>query len=564
MSKRTSLRSAALAVLTGVLVFLSFPPWGLWWLAFVAVAPLALACEGTSARRAAALGLIAGTVANLGGFYWIALMLRVYGFMPWVAALALYLALAVQQGAIWAFGAATARALIARGAPPAAAWGAGLGVAELLWPTIFPWDLGASQYTNLWAAQLAELGGVTALTVLLGAMGAGVATAIASRRPTHCLIVATIATVAAHGYGAVRVRQVDSDMAAAATLRVGMVQANIGVDEKGGHDTRDANLERHRALSAQLAGNGVELVVWPETAFEASRYFAARGTFASAADALAAAESEAILPRDTAWLPHEGGSRGETELAPQRGFAVPLLTGVVMVSRLTSEQAAAIPSRAGRPRRVVGHNAAILLDRDGRVLGSYDKSLLMPFTETLPGAEWLFEHTGISLYDWIPDAGAFFVGHPTEGLDLPHDGDSVRLGILVCYEDIMAGFGRAIHAGRPEVLVNLTNDAWFLDTAEPELHLALATFRTIEQRVPLVRSTNTGISAFVDAAGRIVSRTPTYEEATLVWDVPRMPAASTPFMRFGPWLTWLALAIAFVPLAARRLRGPAVSTGGQR
>ena len=97
----------------------------------------------------------------------------------------------------------------------------------------------------------------------------------------------------------------------------------------------------------------------------------------------------------------------------------------------------------------------------------------------------------------------------------------MRLSVFVCYEDLLPEFTRdLVHEGRPNVLVNLTNDAWYGDTHEPWIHLALAKFRAIEHHRALVRSTNSGVSAFVDPLGRIVSHTGVFTREELVEDVP--------------------------------------------
>src|SRR5262249_55640343 len=78
-----------------------------------------------------------------------------------------------------------------------------------------------------------------------------------------------------------------------------------------------------------------------------------------------------------------------------------------------------------------------------------------------------------------------------------------RVGPMICYEDIIPSFGRRLVAERPNLLVNITNDAWFGDTSEPWEHLALAVYRAVEHRLDVVRAVNTGVSAFVDATGRV-------------------------------------------------------------
>ena len=161
----------------------------------------------------------------------------------------------------------------------------------------------------------------------------------------------------------------------------------------------------------------------------------------------------------------------------------------------------------------------------------------MPFTEQVPLGHEVYR-AGVNLYEIVPMAGHFFRGVPGEGLRLPtEDGEGAyRLGVTICYEGILPSFFRKVHAQRPHVLINLTNDAWFGKTAEPCFHLALSSFRAIEQRTSFVRATNTGVSAFFSPAGRMVSHTSIYDAETLAWDTPMLEATSTPYMTLGEWV----------------------------
>src|SRR5690606_7775375 len=135
----------------------------------------------------------------------------------------------------------------------------------------------------------------------------------------------------------------------------------------------------------------------------------------------------------------------------------------------------------------------------------------------------------------------------THGSSFEH----LRLGDLkllptVCYEDIIPSLPRRIWRsdGPADVLVNVTNASWYGDTHEPMIHLVLASFRSIETRRALIRSTNTGISAIVDPTGRIVERTGQWTRETLVADVPLIrDGSSTFYMRFGDVIAWIALAL---------------------
>jgi apolipoprotein N-acyltransferase len=134
-------------------------------------------------------------------------------------------------------------------------------------------------------------------------------------------------------------------------------------------------------------------------------------------------------------------------------------------------------------------------------------------------------------------------------------GKERSLTALICYEDILPGFARdAVKEGEPDLLVNLTNDAWFGDTTEPWEHLALAKLRAVEHRRYLVRATNSGVSAIVDPTGAVVGHTKTYEAAKLMAEA-RFVRAHTVFERLGlaPWylLALGTIALAFAKRAPR-------------
>jgi apolipoprotein N-acyltransferase len=141
--------------------------------------------------------------------------------------------------------------------------------------------------------------------------------------------------------------------------------------------------------------------------------------------------------------------------------------------------------------------------------------------------------------------------------------------VNICYEDIFPlHIRRLMRGGRegriPEAMINLTNDSWYGNSTEPLEHLALASFRSIETRRPLVRSTNTGISAFVDPVGRIVSRTGVWTRELLVDRIPMM-SGRTAYMILGDWLAWLCalLTAAGVVQALRLARGRRIEVGGR-
>jgi apolipoprotein N-acyltransferase len=213
---------------------------------------------------------------------------------------------------------------------------------------------------------------------------------------------------------------------------------------------------------------------------------------------------------------------------PRRGFRTPLLFGAMTHGGALPLQSAACTDC---------YNSAILLGPDGEVLALHDKAFLLAFGEYMPLGE-----TFPSLYALSPETSRFQSGTRTEPVML----GKARIGLLICYEDLIPRYAARVAAHNPNVFINMTNDAWFGQTAEPEHHLNLALLRSVEYRRWLVRSTNTGISVFIDAAGRRVQETQLTEAETMLRDVPLLETR-TVYARVGDWPKWLlVLALAAV------------------
>ena len=186
-----------------------------------------------------------------------------------------------------------------------------------------------------------------------------------------------------------------------------------------------------------------------------------------------------------------------------RGFSTPLLFGATSGTLKDIEKPNSLENRR--------YNSAFLVDHNGEVLGRYDKQYLLAFGEHIP-----FGDVFPALYDLSPDSGRFSPGPKQAPLEF----NGHLLGILVCYEDIIPAHTDAVVAQGAEVLLNLTNDAWFGKTKEPYQHFVLAAFRAVEQRRALVRATTTGVSGVVSATGEIEVMTDLYDPETFVTEVP--------------------------------------------
>ena len=505
--RRKDLVLIVLAALSGSTWFLAGADWDIWPLAWVGIVPCLIAVEAASTvRRAALLGWLSGLVANVGGFYWVTGMLIRFGHLPRPVALLGLLLLCGYQAIVFGLFAVAVRHIRQR---TAARFGAPLPMAllapmamvtfEMLVPFLFPWYLAITQAWVVPVIQVAELTGPLGVTALLMALGGGLYDALASTGRRRFLPLAGAAAFVglALVFGVVRMGQVDERRAASPTIEVGVVQGNIPFDQKGlkRQDLAPAQLRGLQDVSVELEADGADLVLWSESSYPYT-----------------------IPRRRTSDFPE--GSRRRV-----RGdFSAPLVIGAVT----TPDDPDAF-----------NYNSAVYFDRDGKIRGRFDKIFLLMFGEYIPFLDLI---GGI-----VPaSAGHFERGKEIVTFPYEHEGVTYRLGPMICYEDILPAFGRELAAQHPHLLINLTNDAWYGDTAEPWQHLALSVFRAVEARADLIRSVNTGVSAFIDASGRVLSRSyavdPHNNPAPMTGHIDQvalMEGGHTFFVRFGDVFGWL-------------------------
>jgi apolipoprotein N-acyltransferase len=499
------------AVVGGVLIFLGYAGFDQFYLEWVCLMPILWAIREQRPGRAFLIGWLAGIVMNIGGFYWAIHMFREFAGMAWpLAALGLLL-LAAANGilvAAWAW----ATRLITRDTGWSVAWVAPVVwvAIEKFWPQLFPNYLGASQYQLPHMTQIADLTGILGVTFIVVYINSTLFTLLEQwfenrRIVTRQLLSFAVVMAVVLIYGQVRINAVDQQAATAGHLTIGLIQTNRGAGDKR-HDP-ESLLREHQEMSRTLASDrSLDLIVWPESVLGIRR-----------------TSREGSLPP---------GLFGDTH--------IPILFGALL--------------RLGEDRTALPYGSALLADGEGRILGTYDKSVLVPFGEYIP-----FGETFPSLYSLVPTAGRFQPGKNLEPLPF----GKYLFSVNICYEDIFPGHIRSLMQGGqkrriPDVMLNLTNDSWYGKTTEPIEHLALASFRSIEHRRSLVRSTNTGISAFVDPVGRIVTRSGIWTRETLVDSVPMMQGR-TIYALLGDWLGWLCAVIVlagigrvFISFSARK------------
>jgi apolipoprotein N-acyltransferase len=480
--------SFALSVLAGLLLVFSVPTFGAWPLMWLALVPqLHVALGARTPTRAFFHGWLTGTIANTIGFYWMDGLLERFGHMSALEAWPIMLLLTAYQGlefALFSWGVVRVRARVGASAPLALIAPLVMVTIELAMPQVFPFYLAISQAWNPHLIQIADLTGPIGVTALMlvfnGAlldawMGWRAGRGRAALRP---LVVAAALVVADISYGAVRIHQVDATRAAATKVKTGLVQANVGILEKWDPVEFAGLLETHQRLSAELARAGASLIVWPESSYP----YPLPRTFA------------ADFPDDD-------------QRRVRRGFETPLLFGAVTL----------VTDRVQKPADRYPYNTALMMDGQGRVTGKFDKVFLMLFGEYIPFYDSIPWFTKV-----FPEASNFSRGSEPASFPLRVNGRDFKLGPLICYEDILPGFSRRVAKLQPNAFVNITNDAWFGRTAEPYQHLALAVFRSVEHRLEMVRAVNTGVSAHIDAAGRVLAQTTSVDPA----ETPREPPAT--------------------------------------
>jgi apolipoprotein N-acyltransferase len=338
--------------------------------------------------------------------------------------------------------------------------------------------------------------------------------------------------LAIYAAGAVRAHQVaGEERAAARVVRVGVVQANVGSRTKreAEHERREQakrTRQEYERGTREAAAEGADLVLWPETALDSVRLFdPAKGRFLSEE-----AISRSLRQNGYGFLEEVGRDRA------------------LLLGGYEDEPVAGARDAKGK-ETFLRYNVAMLRPPGGGDWGLYKKVKLIPFGETMPGAS-VFP----ALDDLLPQQFKMTAGatdQPPLVWKRP-DGD-VSIVAFICYEDILPDLVADLAGGRrPDLLVNLTNDSWFGDTWEPHQHLNFARFRAVEHRAPLVRSTNTGISAVVDPTGEVVARLGVGEKGVLVRDVPLVARGRTPWERVGPRMLWLLLALGAFAVASSR------------
>jgi apolipoprotein N-acyltransferase len=458
-------------------------------------------------RTGALRGWVFGTAVSLVVLRFVPHTITRFTTLPLPVALLALVLLSMFQGIPWMFAGWLARRLYQRRVPSVIAFGVAVWLSTFV-PTVFPWTVAAGLSPVRALVQLADVVGERGVTALLAVSSALLAEAIrAAVQKNHKLVLARCAFAVAIPillvvYGTRRISAVEHERSTAPRARIALVQPATEARARWDASEGPGIVSRLTMLTKGAEQRGAELVVWPEAAFPYPMQATSR--------------ADLFGP----WAVLQTGVRG------------PVLTGVVMTS----------PSGS--------YNSAVLV-HGGHVDPPYHKMHLLAFGEAVPLA---------STFPFLRKIFVRGLGMiPGEHQVLLSSG-AMHAAVLNCFEDTLPEAGREAAEVDPNLLINLTNDAWFEGTEESELHLRLATMRAVELRRDLVRAVNLGPTSWVDATGRVRKR---YDQA-IPGSLPVEPAllgGKTIYARFGDVTGALLLALLGLALWLGQKTNGAPETG---
>lgn len=495
------------AFISGLLIISCFPTIDLFGLAWIALVPFLLSLYDRKPKQAFKAGLFLGTLYFFGTQYWIYYSINHYGRIPFIVSICIALLLSLYLGLYIGIFALLFSKTIKSTRLPA------LFIAPVFWVALeflrsyaltgFPWSsIGYTQYKFLPVIQFADITGIYGVSFLIVAVNGAIADILFIKKRlqdmplfplSHTVIgfsLLFLFAVSIFVYGYWRLGQERPGR----ELRVSIVQGNIEQDKKWEPLYQNAVIETYKKLSVEAVSSSPAIIIWPETAVPF--YFDADKLYTNQL------------------------------IDFQRGLNTYLLFGSVLV-------------KGQREGRVLLSNSVILLNRDGIVSYIYDKIHLVPFGEYVPLRKILFflDKLVVGIGDYIP--GGSYLKAVTPFGDF---------GTVICYEIIFPGLVRKFYAKGGDFIVTITNDAWFGRTTGPYQHFSMAVFRAVENRKPVVRAANTGISSFIDSNGRILSKTRLFQQEILTQDIRTDPARSF-YTKYGDIFSYICIVFLVILLA---------------
>jgi apolipoprotein N-acyltransferase len=501
----------ALAILSGLLFAWSFPDVAQAWLAFFALAPLLVAVAGAKrVRDAFLLGWLAQGVAWALMVPWVVRVMSHYGGLPVAVGAALFLAMAAFLGLYGGVFAALVKRLhlgerFGRWLVVPLLWAA-LEYVRTYFLTGFPWNLIATpmiEYPAL--VQIDRFAGPYLLGAMVVLPSAVLAWLITQRRAAPMARVLVLGGLAIlllvwWGTGLVAAKLIATPQGGT-TATAALLQPNISQEMRWDEANVVRIYQKMMAMTVEAVERGATIIVWPESTVPLSY-------------------------TDTPFY-----RQAIEDLSRERGIDIIL---------------GSVATDPARPNRL--WNSAFLAS-GGRTIGHYDKIRLVPFGEYVPLRRVLFFAEKL-----VHAVGEFEFG--TNDLPL---GGKMQYGPAICYEVVFPQVTRTQVRNGATVLVTITNDAWYDGTSAPAQHLWQARLRAVEDDRYLLRAATTGISAFVDPTGQVLSWIPMGKDG-IIYAKFESRTTQTGYVRFGDWFAWLAIGVVVFftsvhPARRRRIPG---------
>jgi apolipoprotein N-acyltransferase len=491
--KGITIKNAALAGISGLMLTASFPSLNLEWMAWISFLPLFIALHDQPPLNAFRLGLITGLCHYATLLYWIVVALSHYGGIPLIPSLAVLVLLVIYLAlypALFALFFNKIRHLRLSSFLGAGMW-ISLEYARGHLLTGFPWCLlGYSQYLGLPLIQIADITGVYGISFLVILTNVVLFKLLhywlyeRKKFPTAEVAILASMIVVTLFYGYYHMWQISQSRGSERTIRVAIAQGNIDQSMKWDKEFQYKTMAIYYALSRQSAPFRPHIILWPETAVP-------------------------FFFQDSP----------------------PLSELVHRAARITGADILfGSPAYYAEGDTISYYNRVYLLHSNGEY-EYYDKVHLLPFGEYVPLKRFLpFVHR------LVPAAGDFTPGKKLK----PLSSKDFLVGPLICYEAIFPKLSRELARQGAELLVNVTNDAWFGRTSAPYQHLSMAVLRCVETRLPMARAANTGISAVVLPNGKIVKQSGLFTRELLTYELP-LGQHTTFYSRYGDFFAILGI-----------------------
>jgi len=510
------------ALLSGALLNLVSPPVGLHWLHWFSFLPLYWALRPGSAKTNAKLGYAAGWIGVFILFFWLGETVVRFSNLPWAFSMITVVVFATAFAIPYAIVFGPVHWLRKH----MGAWWVLIVPAiqvttEQLSPALFPYYHGVGQYQAPWVWQLASVTGVMGLSYLVFLTNAALAEAMYRKQegrsqPWKLHGAVALVFFANLGFGAWRHASVEADLAQARSIDVALIQQNKTMEvrmQESVFESIDSWVER----TAKIREEKPDLVIWPEGSVHVNPDMKKR-RFKRLGKRSPRTFFETLSKEGDFHMLIGGGTRGRTRMPD----------GEEMIT---------------------AYNSAYSFSRSGHLGQRYDKMVPLPFGEYIPFAE-----TFPKLREWIKGPGNFRAGDTATLFEAKDgNGETYTYSVPICYEAIL--ISQMWRMAEADLFVNITNDAWFGDTASPHQHAMLAAAMATQFGRPMVRVAYSGISFVVDVHGDIRAAQAPFTEAAVVTPLPLL-TIETIYRRGGwvfPWLCVLGTLISIM-IARRRDR----------